>query len=190
MMVALGVYVRRGQRTLRKFLTDSRVHAWAQCAAWLLSGFAMSAASLGSRPQPLALGLLLATAGWPTVLFSAGSMAGYLLFWGAAGAQGVVWIMAGTVAAVLLGDREEKAPTVSGSAGTRPPVTVQTAPTQPPETTELPETTAPETTAPTMQTEPEQTEEGTFPTEPEQTAPTEPPVEPAPEPTGSLLTNG
>ena len=105
MMVALGVYVRRGQRTLRKFLTDSRVHAWAQCAAWLLSGFAMSAASLGSRPQPLALGLLLATAGWPTVLFSAGSMAGYLLFWGAAGAQGVVWIMAGTVAAVLLGGR-------------------------------------------------------------------------------------
>ena len=103
MMVALGVYVRRGQRTLRKFLTDSRVHAWAQCAAWLLSGFAMSAASLGSRPQPLALGLLLATAGWPTVLFSAGSMAGYLLFWGAAGAQGVVWIMAGTVAAVLRG---------------------------------------------------------------------------------------
>ena len=105
MMVALGVYVRRGQRTLRKFLTDSRVHAWAQCAAWLLSGFAMSAASLGSRPQPLALGLLLATAGWPTVLCSAGSMAGYLLFWGAAGAQGVVWIMAGTVAAVLLGGR-------------------------------------------------------------------------------------
>ena len=82
---------------------------------------------------------------------------------------------AAILAAMLLGDREEKAPTVSGSAGTRPPVTVQTAPTQPPETTELPETTAPETAAPTMQTEPEQTEEGTFPTEPEQTIPTAPP---------------
>ena len=106
MMVSLGVYVRRGQRQIRRFLTDPRVHGWAQCALWLLSGFALSAASLGSRPQPLALGLLMATAGWPTVLFSAGSMAGYLLFWGAAGAQCVVWIMAGTVAAVLLGGRQ------------------------------------------------------------------------------------
>ena len=90
-------------------------------------------------------------------------------------AAAVAVAAAAILAAVLLGDREEKAPTVSGSAGTRPSVTVQTAPNQPPETTELPETTAPETTAPTMQTEPEQTEEGTFPTEPEQTIPTAPP---------------
>lgn len=90
-------------------------------------------------------------------------------------AAGAVVATAAILAAVVLGDREEKAPTVSGPAGTRPPVTVQNAPTEPPETTELQETTAPETTAPTMQTEPEQTEEGTFLTEPEQTAPTEPP---------------
>ena len=86
-------------------------------------------------------------------------------------AAGAVAAAAAILAAVLLGGAEEKAPTVSGPAGTRPPVTVQTVPTEPPEMTE---TTAPETTAPTVQTEPEQTEEGTFPTEPEQTIPTAP----------------
>ena len=52
-------------------------------------------------------------------------------------AAGAVAAVAAILAAVLLGDREEKAPTVSGPAGTRPPVTVQNAPTEPPETTEL-----------------------------------------------------
>ena len=87
-------------------------------------------------------------------------------------AAGAVAAEAAILAAVLMRGPEEKPPTVSGPAGTRPPVTVQTVPTEPPEMTE---TTAPETTAPTVQTEPEQTEEETFPTEPEQTAPTEPP---------------
>ena len=87
-------------------------------------------------------------------------------------AAGAVAAAAAILAAVLMRGPEEKPPTVSGPAGTRPPVTVQTVPTEPPEMTE---TTAPETAAPTVQTEPEQTEEGTFPTEPEQTAPTEPP---------------
>lgn len=87
-------------------------------------------------------------------------------------AAGAVAAAAAILAAVLMRGPEEKPPTVSGPAGTRPPVTVQTVPTEPPEMTE---TTAPETTAPTVQTEPEQTEEGIFPTEPEQTAPTEPP---------------
>lgn len=90
-------------------------------------------------------------------------------------AAGAVVAAAAILAAVLMRGPEEKPPTVSGPAGTRPPVTVQTAPTQPPKTTELPEPTTPETTAPTVQTEPEQTEEGTFPTEPEQTIPTAPP---------------
>ena len=87
-------------------------------------------------------------------------------------AAGAVAAVAAILAAVLMRGPEEKPPTVSGPAGTRPPVTVQTVPTEPPEMTE---TTAPETTAPTVQTEPEQTEEGIFPTEPEETIPTAPP---------------
>ncbi len=106
MMVTLGVYVRRGQRIFRRWITDPRLHALAQSVTWLLSGFAMSAASLGSRFQPLALSLICAASGWPAVLLAVGSMVGYLVFWGSIGAQGVVWIMAGVLAATILGGRQ------------------------------------------------------------------------------------
>ena len=106
MMVSIGIYVRRGRRMLRRWMLDPRVHTLLQAAGWLLGGFALSAASLSSRPQPMALGVLCALSGWPAVLLAAGSMTGYLVFWGAAGAQGVVWIMAGVLAATVLGGRD------------------------------------------------------------------------------------
>ena len=106
MMVSLGVYVRRGQRIMKRWLLDPRVHTLAQSAAYLLAGFGMSAASLANRCQPLALGMLCAGSGWPALLMASGSMVGYLFFWGSAGAQGVVWIMAGVLAATLLGGRQ------------------------------------------------------------------------------------
>jgi len=105
MMVSLGIYVRRGQRILKRWLADPRLHTLAQCALALSIGFVMSAASLANRCQPLALGMLCATSGWMSILTAAGSIAGYLVFWGSAGAQGVVWIMAGVLAATILGDR-------------------------------------------------------------------------------------
>ena len=112
MMVSLGVYVRRGQRRIKRLLADPKLHATLQFCAYLLAGFLLSAASLSSRPQPLALGLLCAASGWPCVLLAAGSMVGYLVFWGAAGSQGIVWIALGLIAAVLLGGRRilEEAP--------------------------------------------------------------------------------
>lgn len=105
MMVTLGVYVRRGQRTLRRWIADPRIHTLAQCGAYLLSGFLLTAASLAGRCQPMALGALCALTGWPAFLLSAGSMAGYLVFWGAAGTQGVVWLMVGLLLAMILGGR-------------------------------------------------------------------------------------
>ncbi len=106
MMVSLGIYVRRGQRMMKRWLLDPKVHTLAQGAAYLLAGFAISAASLVNRCQPVALGLLCAASGWPALLIASGSMAGYLFFWGSAGAQGVVWVMAGVVAATVLGGRQ------------------------------------------------------------------------------------
>ncbi len=106
MMVSLGVYVRRWRRMAQRWMMDARVHTLLQTAGWILGGLMMSAASLSHQPQPLALGTVCALTGWPAVLFAAGSMTGYLLFWGAAGAQGVVWIMAGLLLAVILGDKE------------------------------------------------------------------------------------
>ena len=105
MMVSLGVYVRRWQRVVRRWLLDTRVHILAQGVGYLLGGFVLSAASLGSRFMPLALGALCAASGIPAVLLAAGSMVGYLVFWGVSGAQGVVWIMGGVLAATILGGR-------------------------------------------------------------------------------------
>lgn len=87
-------------------MLDPRFHTLAQVAAYVFSGLFLSAASLGNVPQPLTLGLLLSVSGWPAVLMAAGGMAGYLLFWGSAGTQGVLWLSAGLVAAVLLGGRQ------------------------------------------------------------------------------------
>ncbi len=106
MMVALGIYVRRWQRTLRRWLINPRFHTLAQTAAYILSGLLLSAASLGNSPQPLTLGLLCAVSGWPAVLITAGGMAGYLLFWGSAGTQGVLWLCLGLALAIILGQRQ------------------------------------------------------------------------------------
>lgn len=112
MMVSLGVYVRRWQRVVRRWLLDPRVHTLAQAVGYLLLGFIFSAASLGSCFLPLALGALCAASGVPAVLLAAGSMAGFFVFWGVSGAQGVVWIMGGVLASALLGGRpvSQKAP--------------------------------------------------------------------------------
>ena len=106
MMVTIGVYVRRGQRWLRRWAADPRVHTLLQGGGFLLAGFCASAASLGNYFQPLALGLLCAQSGWPAVLTAIGALSGYFVFWGNAGAQGAVWISAGLLAALLLNGRK------------------------------------------------------------------------------------
>ena len=105
MMVSLGIYVRQGRRMFRRWITDPRSHAPVQAAAYAAVGFFLSAASLGNFPQPLTLGLLCALTGWPAVLLAAGGVAGYLTFWGSAGAQGALWLAAGLIAAIAFGSR-------------------------------------------------------------------------------------
>ena len=100
MMVTLGVYMRRSQRLLRRWAANPRVHAYLQGIGYFLSGFLGSAASLGHRLQPVALGILCAQTGWPAVLVAVGSAIGYLLFWGNQGPMGVVWTSMGLGAAI------------------------------------------------------------------------------------------
>lgn len=80
----------------------------AQGAVCAVAGFLFSAASLGQSPQPLAMGLITAVTGWRAVLICLGAMAGYPLFWGMAGSQGVVWSAAGALLTLLVGDRQER----------------------------------------------------------------------------------
>lgn len=102
MMVTLGIYVRRWQRTLRRWFLDPKLQAAAQAAGLVLAGFGLSAASLQQYCQPLALALVCSLSGWPSVLIAGGGMLGYLVFWGSAGSQGILWLCLGLPGALVL----------------------------------------------------------------------------------------
>ena len=105
MMVTLGIYMRRGQRLLRRWASDPKIHGLLQGIGYLLAGFLGSAASLSHRLQPIALGILCAQTGWPAALVALGSTAGYLLFWGTQGSVGVVWTAMGLAVSLLIRGR-------------------------------------------------------------------------------------
>ena len=102
-MTIVETYVHRGRHTLRRWAVDPRIHTTMRAVGYLLVGFALSAAALGHRFLPLALAWVCACGGWPAVLSAAGGMLGYRLFWDA-GAQPIVWLAAGLIVALLLGE--------------------------------------------------------------------------------------
>jgi len=104
-MVSIGVRVRRWQRLARRWLLDSRLHGTLQALAYVCSGGILSAASLGGFPLPLAPALICAASGWPGILLSAGSLGGYLLFWGQDGGQGALWVGFSLLVCVFLGQQ-------------------------------------------------------------------------------------
>jgi len=71
------------------------------------SGFFLSAAPLCGVSQPLALGLICAQTGWRAAVMALGAMAGYRLFWGKDGIQGMVWAGFGCLLALLLGKSKQ-----------------------------------------------------------------------------------
>ena len=104
MMMTLQSYVRRGRRSLRRWVLDPRVHIPLRLAGEFLAGFLLSAASLGHCPQPVAVGLVCGSAGWTAVLMALGSCLGYWAFWGNAGYQCVLWTVLALAAVLLLGN--------------------------------------------------------------------------------------
>jgi len=105
MMTDIRSYARQGSYILRKWVTDPRVHRGLRIIQCLLSGFVLSAASLAQHAQPLALGLVCASTGWGAVLAALGGSFGYWAFWGNSGLQGIGWLAAGALLAVLVGSR-------------------------------------------------------------------------------------
>ena len=95
MMTTIRSYVRQSRHILYKLQTDTRLHTAAQILLHLLTGFFLSAASLGNLPQSFTLGLVCATDRWPGALIALGGCLGYPAFWGSAGFQGIVWMLAG-----------------------------------------------------------------------------------------------
>ncbi len=107
MTIHLETYLRRSRRSLQRMVLDPKLRSIGAVAAYGSAGFFLSAASLGSAPQPLALGLIIAVTGWRALLLALGAMVGYPSFWGTAGMPGVVWSAAGGLLALMLGKRQE-----------------------------------------------------------------------------------
>ena len=103
MITTIQSFVRRGRRLLRQMALHPRVHVLAETLGCALAGMLLSAASLGNSPVPLTLGLLCAAEGWRGTLIGLGGCVGYLLFWSDAGLQGVLWMLCGLAAMLLLG---------------------------------------------------------------------------------------
>lgn len=105
MMTTIRAQVQLGTQTLRRWVVDPRVHTLLQTIFRSSCGFLLGAASLGSRPMPVALGLVCVLEGWAAVLVGLGGALGYLVFWGSTGVQGAGWMATGLLAALLLGSR-------------------------------------------------------------------------------------
>ncbi len=104
-MISIQSYVRRGNHILRRWAVDPRMHGAARGAGHFLAGLCLSAASLGNSVMPLALGFMCTCTGWPAALTFFGGSVGYLLFWGSAAYQAVIWMTAGLAVALLMGGR-------------------------------------------------------------------------------------
>ena len=105
MMISIQSYVRRGRHRLRRWALDPRIHTASRGTGYVLAGFCLSAASLAQHAQPLAMALVCSCGGWSALLAALGAAAGYLVFWGSAGLQGLMWVGAGLLAAGALADR-------------------------------------------------------------------------------------
>ncbi|MBQ2855012.1 MAG: SpoIIE family protein phosphatase [Oscillospiraceae bacterium] len=103
MLTAMETCMRITQRRIHKFALEPRVQSVMRVTAYGGSGFLLSAAALCGVFQPLALGLICSQTGWRAAVTALGAMAGYRLFWGKAGLQGVVWSGLGCLLALLLG---------------------------------------------------------------------------------------
>ena len=100
-------YLRRGRRTLERLLLEPGIRTALMALFYGGSGFLLSAVSLGNAPQPMAMGMICASAGWRALVMMLGAAAGYAAFWGRAGMQGILWSVSGGVLALLVGSRQE-----------------------------------------------------------------------------------
>ena len=105
MKMTIDAYLERGKRWTKRLSADSRVLIGLRGAAYVLSGFCLSAASLGNLFMPLAMAFTFACTGPEALLSGMGSALGYWLFWGETGTQGIAWVGVAAVYAALLGGK-------------------------------------------------------------------------------------
>lgn len=89
-------------RRLYAVLLQPRIQLALRLAAYFVSGFVMSAASLDHSALPLGAALICACSGYLGIPVAAGAISGYWLFWGQAGSQGIFWSVGALVCSLSL----------------------------------------------------------------------------------------
>ena len=112
MMTSIETCVRRGAGTAKRWAA----HPAARLAGAFAGGFLLSAGGLAHAPMPLGVGLLLGLRGVHAAVMTLGSCAGYALFWGKAGYQGLAWSALGLGTAWILRKQQPSLPLL-GSIG-------------------------------------------------------------------------
>ena len=103
MMTTIQSYLQKGLHKYKDLRTDPAFRIGIRLGLHALSGFLLSAASLGGQMQPIGAAAVFASEGWSAVALGVGSAVGYLTFW--ADPQGLLWVGIGLLVALLLGDR-------------------------------------------------------------------------------------
>ena len=103
MMTTIETYVRSRQMQMKKWVLRPEVRLGMNVAGFGLGGLVLSGASLAHSAMPLTMSLLCVLSGWQAVAVAVGGTLGYLAFWGAAGLQGILWLVLALPVALLLG---------------------------------------------------------------------------------------
>ncbi len=101
--MTVDTYLHRGRQLLIRWAGDRRVRGplrWAGCFG---AGFFLSAPGIARRAMPFSMALVSTMTGKRSLVTGLGSILGYLLFWGEAGAQGAIWSLLAMVTALSLG---------------------------------------------------------------------------------------
>lgn len=101
-MTAVETWLRQGRKLGSVLKSRPEFRKAGTGLLWGWAGFVLSAAALGNAWQTVALGLVMALSPWESAAAAAGGVAGYALFWGQAGAQGMVLTALGWMLPVAL----------------------------------------------------------------------------------------
>ena len=110
MMTSLSIYVRRGRRDFRQWLGRTGVRAAGSVVGSFAAGLVLSAGALAGQAMPLGLGLVMGLGGLRSLAAALGSAAGFHLFWGEQGLQGMVWAVMALILSYLLARKQAGLP--------------------------------------------------------------------------------
>ena len=100
--MTVDTYLHQGRQFFTSLAGNRRVRGIGRAAGTGAAGFFLSAVGLGHSPQPFSMALVSTMTGWRAVVMGLGSAAGYLIFWGKAGMQGVLWALLAAATALAL----------------------------------------------------------------------------------------